>query len=482
MNYFEAFLSMEGYCWWEDAATAALLLAKYYYTTDENKFMEYLLKAIKIDSTKAEPYYYMGIFYSDRQRWEQAIPWYTMASQVKPASDLMSPLMSYEKGFSTWLPCMQLCLCYNGLGKIKEAYDWNEKAISFGVKDSKLFHNREVFRQALPSLAIESVQPMKQKHEGLFKNVTDGKGKRLNLGCGNKRMPGFENADNFKADFVDAVYNLYDIPYEDGTIAEIHSEHALEHVGKVLGERAIKEWARVLKPGGLLHLKIPDFDLCISDYLTSSAAGAATTVNGYPAKEWYKYTIFGIQKSQAGEADQSQYHTWGYSKNEIRELLEAVGFVIDHLENYDGWGTPSIEIRARMLNGPVPVKKNTKKVGWWYPEDWDFGPVRIRALNTDKWLKAQGYKSEIISNIGQGFLCDVVVVGSDFSAYTLQGIKELKQRGIRVICNLCEELHYEAVYDTLKECETIVCCSTKLAEWAKQYNPNVSVIEDAYEE
>jgi len=476
MAYFAKFLSMGGLCWWEDAAIAALLLAKYYYAIDEDLFMEYLLKAIKIDSTRAEPYYYMGIFYSDRQRWEQAIPWYSMCVQVKPASDLMAPLLDYEKGFNTWLPCLQLCLCYNGLGKIKEAYDWNEKAIAFGSKDSRLFHNREALRNALPSLAIAPVQPSNKKSaDNLFyiKHIMDGQGKKLNLGCGSKTLPGYENADNFKADFVDAVYNLYDIPYEDGTISEVLSEHALEHLGKELGERAIKEWARVLRPGGLLHLKIPDLALCISNYLTADVVGAAATINGYPAKEWHKYTIYGIQKSQAGESDQSQYHVWGYSKNEIRDLLSSAGFVIDSLENYDGWGTPSIEIKAHK-------KVAAKKVGWWYPEDWDFGPVRIRALNIDKWLKAKGYNSEIIANVEQGALCDIVIVG-DFSEHTLQGIKELRKRGIIVICNLCEELHHESVYSVLKECDTVVCCSTKLAEWAKQYSETVTVIEDAYE-
>jgi predicted SAM-dependent methyltransferase len=289
----------------------------------------------------------------------------------------------------------------------------------------------------------------------------------LNLGCGKKTIVGYENVDNFKAEYIDAVYNLYEIPYKDNTISEIHSEHALEHVGYEKGKQAIKDWFRVLKPGGVLDLKIPDLELCIKNFFES-------TNDNY--KEWYKYTIFGYQKALAGESDDSQIHRWGYTKDEIQKLLEGTGFVIDYLLNYDGHDTPSIGIRAIK-----PV--SNIKIGWISPIYWDAAQTRIRVLNIDRWLRSRGYKSKIVNYpeiISQNY--DIAIVGKTFDENHFKNIRLLKQHNKTVFCDLCEDiLDNYWVNEIIKICDKVICCSYKLAEKVAVRNPNVEVIEDAYE-
>lgn len=176
-------------------------------------------------------------------------------------------------------------------------------------------------------------------------NMTLGvTGKKLNLGCGNKRIEGYINCDVVKIPEVDEVFNFYDIPYGDDTIAAISSEHALEHVSHEKTKLAIREWYRVLKPGGELNLKIPDLELCAERY---TKADNSRTVNGYPEKTWYKMTIYGAQTPENGSDAEHQYHLTGFCKDEIKELLESTGFEVITVKNYDGWGTPSIEVIAR---------------------------------------------------------------------------------------------------------------------------------------
>jgi predicted SAM-dependent methyltransferase len=174
----------------------------------------------------------------------------------------------------------------------------------------------------------------------------DNKNKKLNLGCGGKKMEGYVGVDIFKHENVDEIFSMDNIPYGDASIDGLYSEHALEHLTFKAAERAVKEWYRVLKDGCELILKIPDLQLCCESYLNPPEHILKRGVSFQSAREWFRYTIFGRQMSLSGELDEAQVHKSGYSKQEIRALLENVGFKITSITNYDGWDTPSIEIKA----------------------------------------------------------------------------------------------------------------------------------------
>lgn len=84
--------------------------------------------------------------------------------------------------------------------------------------------------------------------------------KILNLGCGPTRIPGSVGVDSVAIQgFVDVVHDLDAVPYpfEDNSIDEIHLYHVLEHLHDPL--RKIEEMSRILKPGGVLHIRVPHF-------------------------------------------------------------------------------------------------------------------------------------------------------------------------------------------------------------------------------
>jgi glycosyltransferase involved in cell wall biosynthesis len=170
--------------------------------------------------------------------------------------------------------------------------------------------------------------------------------KKLNLGCGGKKIEGYVGVDIFKHENVDEIFSMDNIPYGDASIDGLYSEHALEHLTFKAAERAVKEWYRVLKDGCELILKIPDLQSCCESYLNPPEHILKRGVSFQSAREWFRYTIFGRQMSLSGELDEAQVHKSGYSKQEIRALLENVGFKITSITNYDGWDTPSIEIKA----------------------------------------------------------------------------------------------------------------------------------------
>ncbi|RLL51944.1 methyltransferase domain-containing protein [Mariprofundus sp. EBB-1] len=91
---------------------------------------------------------------------------------------------------------------------------------------------------------------------------------KLHIGCGKKYLPGFKHVDVIAFDHVDFVCDARRLEkIEDNSVSEIYACHILEHVerGEVVG--VLREWARVLHPGGVLRLAVPDFEAVATEYL-----------------------------------------------------------------------------------------------------------------------------------------------------------------------------------------------------------------------
>jgi predicted SAM-dependent methyltransferase len=88
----------------------------------------------------------------------------------------------------------------------------------------------------------------------------------LHLGCGKIRLPGYVNVDIQAGLAVDRVADLRALPWQDASVDMIYSCAAIEHFGRREWVGVLKEWARVLKPGGLLRISTADFEAAVSRY------------------------------------------------------------------------------------------------------------------------------------------------------------------------------------------------------------------------
>jgi len=82
-------------------------------------------------------------------------------------------------------------------------------------------------------------------------------GFKLNLGCGEKRKPGYVNVDACGQPDLLCDLAVFPWPWDDDSVDEVFSEHFLEHVLDY--ERTIREIHRILKPGGKIWFKVPHF-------------------------------------------------------------------------------------------------------------------------------------------------------------------------------------------------------------------------------
>jgi predicted SAM-dependent methyltransferase len=92
--------------------------------------------------------------------------------------------------------------------------------------------------------------------------------KRLNWGCGGRGEPGWINSDRRSGHGIDLIGDiLLGLPLESGSVDYAVSVHALQEVSLSEVVPTLQELRRVLKPGGVLRLCLPDLDKGIQAYL-----------------------------------------------------------------------------------------------------------------------------------------------------------------------------------------------------------------------
>ncbi|MCX5855202.1 MAG: methyltransferase domain-containing protein, partial [Deltaproteobacteria bacterium] len=151
----------------------------------------------------------------------------------------------------------------------------------------------------------------------------------LHLGCGQQRLKGFLNIDMIPSPAVDLLCDSRRLPLAAGTVSRIETYHMIEHLPRHDFLEALFEWNRVLEEGGALIIECPDFDATVREYVE----GKRFRINN----------IFGLQRHLG------DYHLFGYTFNDLAEMLQGVGFREIQQEaptDYHAADEPSLRISA----------------------------------------------------------------------------------------------------------------------------------------
>ena len=91
---------------------------------------------------------------------------------------------------------------------------------------------------------------------------------KLHLGCGKRYLPGYIHVDLDVHPHIDYCHSISTLPmFEDESVDLIYSCGAFGYFDREECVDVLKEWGRVLKPGGVLRLSLSDFESIIEVYL-----------------------------------------------------------------------------------------------------------------------------------------------------------------------------------------------------------------------
>ncbi len=81
----------------------------------------------------------------------------------------------------------------------------------------------------------------------------------LEIGAGERPDCRFDiHADVLALPGIEVVCHMDHLPFRSGSLGGIRANHVLEHQSWQLVEPTLREWARVLAPGGELDIGVPD--------------------------------------------------------------------------------------------------------------------------------------------------------------------------------------------------------------------------------
>jgi predicted SAM-dependent methyltransferase len=157
----------------------------------------------------------------------------------------------------------------------------------------------------------------------------------LNLGCGITYDERWTNIDFVSTGEGVRAHNLLlGIPEPDQSFGLVYHSHVLEHFPKEKAEAFLRECFRVLKPGGIIRIAIPDLEQIARNYLQfleDSLDGKAGAKEKY---EWSKIEMLDQMVRNTTGGEMLRYVT-DRSKNndefrlqrhgaEMKRLFEAV--------------------------------------------------------------------------------------------------------------------------------------------------------------
>jgi len=212
----------------------------------------------------------------------------------------------------------------------------------------------------------------------------------FNLGCGTKTSPAAVNIDwsvylrlhrsklgralaplwlrGYRREYfagLDGEIVVHDlqkgIPAADDSADAVYHSHVLEHVDREAVTGFMAEVLRVLKPGGVHRIVVPDFERHVRDYLTSLDSDAPNHDEHFvPLLQWsVRRSALGtdaqspfrrrVENLVLGDArKRGQTHQWGYDRLNLAQTLGAHGFVDVRQVDFDvsaipGWASTGLD-------------------------------------------------------------------------------------------------------------------------------------------
>jgi SAM-dependent methyltransferase len=158
--------------------------------------------------------------------------------------------------------------------------------------------------------------------------------RRLEIGPGETPIPGFESLNIRRTGVEDYVADASQpLPFRDGEFELVYASHVLEHIPWYRTLDTLREWARVIRPGGHIEIWVPDALRICKAFVEAENGGP----NPLEADPWQKFNpekdpcvwaagrIF-TYGDGSGAVDHPNWHRAIFTERYLMRLLVQAGF------------------------------------------------------------------------------------------------------------------------------------------------------------
>lgn len=118
-------------------------------------------------------------------------------------------------------------------------------------------------------------------------------GKYLNLGCGTRFHPAWTNVDIVPLDSSVIRHNLLQpLPFAADSFDAVYHSHVLEHLSLEDAPRLLRECHRVLQPGGVIRIAVPNLESIARLYLQKLERALAGDERAGADRHWMVLELF----------------------------------------------------------------------------------------------------------------------------------------------------------------------------------------------
>lgn len=129
--------------WIENRINACMDLGNCYLSIGkENMYLSSLFRSFELDIPRGEICSSIGIFFMNKKHYTKAIYWFKTALKLKP--NLKSGAF-VQIDYYTFIPCINLCVCYDRIGNRKLAIKYNNKAGKYKPQSNQYLSNLKFF-------------------------------------------------------------------------------------------------------------------------------------------------------------------------------------------------------------------------------------------------------------------------------------------------------------------------------------------------
>lgn len=152
----------------------------------------------------------------------------------------------------------------------------------------------------------------------------------LNVGCGGNTHPEFVNLDYAWRPGMDVCWDITrGIPLDDGSMDGIYSEHCLEHIEHEQCVVVLREFFRVLVPGGVVRIVVPHGGLYLDLYAKARSGSPVSFpyVGPEGERDRLEDSRYGFTPMMAVNRIFRGYgHLFAYDYDTLAGFLAAAGF------------------------------------------------------------------------------------------------------------------------------------------------------------